>query len=87
MDFVSNPALLGFFATFAAGVTQIVKRQLGLENTLHIQGVSVVAFVLGVFLHYTLPDVWQVMFDVVAGGAGVTGGVGLAKEFIEGKKD
>ena len=79
--FVTDPALMALFATFAAGLTQIVKTQFKLTDPLHIQGIAILAFAAGIVLHFTLPDVWGVAFDLVAGGTGVTGTIGLAKEF------
>lgn len=85
-EVITDPVLMGLFATFAAGLTQIVKTQFKLSNHLRIQGVSVGAFVAGILLHFLLPDAWQVVFDLVAGGTGVTGTVGLAKELRDGKR-
>lgn len=85
VDFITDPAIAGMFAAFAAGLTQIVKSQLKLDNHLQIQGISVAAFVVGVLLHYALPETWQLIFDLVAGGVGTTGGVGLIKEVTRAK--
>lgn len=82
---VTDPALLGLFGTFAAGLTQMVKNQFKLDNHLQIQGLSIMAFAVGMLLHFLLPDVWQLVFDLVAGGTGVTGSIGLAKEIRDGK--
>ena len=84
VDFVTDPAIAALFATFAAGLTQIAKETFSLKRALHIRFVSVAAFAGGAMLHYLLPDVWQLMFDLVAGGIGTTGSIGLAKEFVRG---
>lgn len=83
VDFLTHPEIAAMFAAFAAGITQIIKTQLKLENHLQIQGISIAAFCIGVLLHSALPEVWQLMFDLVAGGVGTTGTVGLAKEMIK----
>lgn len=79
-EVVTDPVLMGLFATFAAGVTQMIKTQFKLDNHLHIQGISILSFAGGVILHFLLPDTWQVVFDLVAGGTGLTGTIGLVKE-------